>query len=140
MLGSVTYSQSSANSTGSNPNDRAELVSLMERAVQEVKESRIIIDGYKDQIANYEDALAKAEKLDASNAVLIGFLKGEITKLREALTEKQVALDAKQKEVDAYKDALAKAVKKKNFFKKIAKFTTVSTAVLAAATLILLKQ
>ena len=129
MLGSVSYSQSSVPSTGNNQNDRAELVSLMERAVAEVEQSRVMIEGYEAQIRGYEDAIAKAEKLDGDNQVLIGYLKAESAKVREALSEKQVALTAKQKEVDIYKDALAKEIKKKNFFKKIAKFSTVAAAV-----------
>lgn len=113
---------------------------MMERGVTEIAQGRSVIEQQKAQLADYEDALQKAEKLDSSNSVLINFLKAEITKIREALGEKQTALDAKQKEVDIYKAELAKTIKKKNFFKKIAKFTSISTVALAAAAFILLKQ
>lgn len=136
MLGNASYSQSSASSTGNSQSDRAELISLMERGVQEITESRLIIEQYKIQAAAYEEAIAKAEKLDDANQAQIILMKAELGKVREALTDKQTALDAKQKEVDAYKAALAKEINKKNFFKKLTKFST-AAAVIAIGLLVL---
>lgn len=132
------YSQSSASSTGNSQSDRAELVSLMERAVDEVTQSRIIIEQDKQQIADYDLALQKADKLDASNQALVKFLTDEIAKLRQTVADKQAALEAKQKEVDIYKAQLAKEVKKKNFYKRLAEISTV-VAVGAIAFIVLNK-
>ncbi len=110
----------------------------MERAVDEVTQSRIIIEQDKQQIADYDLALQKADKLDASNQALVKFLTDEIAKLRQTVADKQAALEAKQKEVDIYKAQLAKEVKKKNFYKRLAEISTV-VAVGAIAFIVLNK-
>lgn len=129
MLGSVGYSQNSGNST-----NRAELISLSERAVEEVKESRKMIAALDDQVAGLESLTAKAENLQMLSTEEIKLRKAEAATLRAALDKEREALVLKQKESDRLRKDLASAVKKKNFFKKVA-----IGAVVVAVTLIVVK-
>lgn len=128
MLGSVSYSQTSKDST---PSDRSKLISLCEAAADEVVESR-------KRIADYQAALAASEKVVAISDEQIKLKDRESDLLRRAIDSERRALEAKSKEVEEYKKALAKVTKKKNFFKSIAKITTITAGV--AIGILVLKQ
>jgi hypothetical protein len=132
---SVGYSQNSSDSTGVN---RAELIALCEKAAEEVKISRIVISDYKEAIAGYEAVLEAQSKVITLSEEQIALMKAEIVKLREALAAERKALVFKEKEAAELRKALAKATKKKNFFKSIAKITTAVAAV--AVGVLVLKQ
>lgn len=137
MLGSVSYSQDSKNST---PNsDRAELVSRCEKAVAEVRVSRELIRGYQKALDQYDETLGKAEEVMKLSAAEIANLKAQRDTIKEALDKERVAFDEKSKEAEHLRKDLAKATKKKNFFKKMAKVGWI-TAIAAGAGLILVSQ
>jgi hypothetical protein len=129
----VGYTQTKNDSTGVN---RAELISLCEKAAAEVKASRIVISDYKDAIAGYEAVLEAQDKERTLSDEQIALHKQEIVKLREALTAERKALEFKELEAAELRKALAKAVKRKNFFKSIAKIST-AVAVVAVGVLVL---
>lgn len=110
ILANAGYSQTSNNST----NDRAAIVSLCEKAKDEVIASRVLI-------ASYEKTLAAQEKeQNLSDA--------EIKALREALDHEKKALASSELAIAEYKKALAKEVKKKNFYKRMVKGLTIVAA------------
>lgn len=122
MLASVSYSQTSNGSTPQTA-DRAAIVSLCEKAKDEVIASRALI-------ASYETTLqAQAKEQTLSDA--------EIARLREALDHEKKALASSEAAIVEYKKALAKEIKKKNFFKRIAEGLAVAAAV--AVTVAVLK-
>lgn len=135
MTVSIASSQNSDPSTV----DRAELVTLCERAKDEVVTSRQLIGAYQEREAALTDALDKAERVSTLSAQEIDLLKAERTKIREALAKERSALATKELEVTEYKKALAKVTKKKNFFKTLTKAlltTTVISAAVAAAVIL----
>jgi hypothetical protein len=142
MLVSVGYSQTSENSIGKiSEADRAELVTLAEKAKDEVIESRQLVKAYEETLQVYSDALAKAEAEGKLSDQQIALQKAEIAKLRDALASERTALAKKELEAKAYQTALAKEVKKKNFYKNLAKVLTVTTGILVAgAAMVILKN
>lgn len=120
ILANVSFSQTSKDSTPST--DRALIVSLCEKAKDEVIASRALIAAYEDTVARQsrEQTLTDAE----------------LAKVREALDHEKKALAQSEAAVVVYKKALASEVKKKNFFKKIAGITT-SAAVVLGVVLVL---
>lgn len=116
ILANVTFSQTSTGSTP--PTDRAKLVSLCEKAKDEVIASRTLIASYEDTITKQE---AEQTLTDA-----------ELLKVREALGHEKKALEHSQLAIAEYKKALAKEVKKKNFYKAMVKGLVLTTGVLAA--------
>lgn len=122
ILGSVSYSQNSES-------NRAELVSRCERAAEEVDASRKLIAGQEEKLKGYEDLIVKAEKLQLLSDDEIKLRKAETAELRIAIAKEREALGFKQREADELRRQLASEVKKKNFFKKLAKFSTVAAAV-----------
>lgn len=128
MLGSVNYSQDSGSSK-----DRAELISRMERAVDEVDASRVRIAEQEKQIAAYEALTEKAERLQLLSEEEIKLRKAETFELRKSLASEREALVLKQKEATQLRKDLASATKKKNFFKKVAIFALGAAAIIYVA-------
>lgn len=116
MLASVSYSQTSPTSTPQT--DRATLISLCEKAKDEVIASRALIASYEDTLKKTENGKTLAE--------------AEATALREALAKEKAALKERELAEAALRKALASEVKKKNFYKRIAGSSIVTTVVLAA--------
>jgi hypothetical protein len=139
MLVSVSYSQNSANSIGNK--DRAEIVSLCEKAADEVIVSREIIKTYEDQINLLQDALDKGQAAQELSDEQIGLQKAEIGKVREALSKERDALASKELEVVTLRKALSKEIKKKNFYKSLVKILGTTTAIsVAVAAAVILKE
>lgn len=116
MLASASYSQTSNDST--RQTDKATLISLCEKAKDEVVASRALI-------AAYEDTLAKQEKEQT-------LADAEILKLRDALDHEKAALAQEEQAVAVYKKALGTEKKKKNFYKRVAGGLLVTTVTLGA--------
>jgi uridine kinase len=135
MLASVSYTQTSNESTGVN---RAELVALCEKAAAEVEASRVIIKDYQSTIERLDELIAEQEKERTLSEQQIQLHKLEAKLIRESLSKERLALELKNKEAAELRKALAKATKKKNFFKSIAKITTAVAAV--AVGVLVLKQ
>jgi hypothetical protein len=134
---SVGYSQSSE---PSKTDSRAELISRCEAAANEVDVSRRLIPGLKDALAKAEtEKQLLVDKGDADEKQL-ALKDEEIGHLRDALTNEQKAFDESQKSLDGYKKQLAKEVKKKRFYKKLAKIGVVAGAVAGAATVLVIKK
>jgi hypothetical protein len=113
ILANASYSQTSPTST-----DRATLITLCEKAKDEVIASRALI-------SSYEDTLKKTEKGKALS-------EAEATELRQALAKEKDALKQKEVAEAALRKALASEVKKKNFYKRVAESSVFTTVVLAA--------
>jgi hypothetical protein len=134
---SVGYSQSSE---PSKTDSRAELISRCEAAANEVDVSRRLIPGLKDALAKAEtEKQLLVDKGDADEKQL-ALKDEEIGHLRDALTNEQKAFDESQKSLEGYKKQLAKEVKKKRFYKKLAKIGVVAGAVAGAATVLVIKK
>lgn len=134
---SVGYSQSSE---PSKTDSRAELISRCEAAANEVDVSRRLIPGLKDALAKAEtEKQLLIDKGDADEKQL-ALKDEEIGHLRDALTNEQKAFDESQKALDGYKKQLAKEVKKKRFYKKLAKIGVVAGAVAGATTVLVIKK
>jgi len=135
-LGSYGYSQSSDSSNS----NRAELVSRCEAAANEVDISRKLIEAQKDAIAKAEVEkqllIAKGDADDKQVALLTE----EIGHLRDALVNEQKAFDESQAALDGYKKQLAKEVKKKRFYKTLAKFGTIAGIIVGAGTVLLIQR
>lgn len=114
ILASVSCAQNSKNSIP----DKAVLISLCEKAKDEVVASRALIKAYEATVAKQE---AEQTLSDA-----------EIAKVREALEQQKKALAESEAAVTIYKQALSKVTKKKNFFKSVAKGLAITAAVLTA--------
>jgi chromosome segregation ATPase len=147
-LGSVSYSQSSDSNSGnggkksvvSGQNDRAELISRCEAATNEVDISRRLIPQLKDALAKAEtEKLLLIAKGDATEQQL-ALKDEEIGHLRSALSNEQKAFDESQKALEGYKKQLAKEVRKKRFYKKLAKIGVVAGAVAGAAAVLVIKK
>lgn len=136
-LGSVSYSQDSGSNTPSS--NRAELVSLCEKASAEVEVSRDLIKAYQRTLDEYEKSLSNADALIKLDAAQIANLKAQRDAIAEALKKEHQAFEAKSAEATQLRKDLAKATKKKNFFKKMAKVGWI-TAIAAGAGLVLVSQ
>ncbi len=137
ILGSVSYSQTSSDS--SQPSNRAELVSLCEKASKEVEVSRELIKAYQRTLDEYDKSLASADKIITLSAAEIQNLKAQRDTIAEALKKERDAFEAKSAEATQLRKDLAKATKKKNFFKKMAKVGWI-TAIAAGAGLVLVSR
>lgn len=137
MLGSVSLSQTSTNSTL--PSNRAVLIAFSEKARDEIVILRARIEEDKIAFESYENALGKAEEANDLSEVQITLLRSEVGQLRIALGKDRDALALKEKEAVEYEKALAKMTKKKNFFKTLFKASAVTTVIFVAvaATVIL---
>jgi hypothetical protein len=94
------------------------VISLCETAKDEVIASRALI-------AQYETTLRDQEREQT-------LTESELASVRDALDKEKKALGQSELAVKEYKKALAKEVKKKNFYKRIATSTTLTTIILAA--------
>jgi flagellar biosynthesis chaperone FliJ len=136
MLVNASFSQSSATST-----DRAELVSLCEKAKDEAKVSRTLIAQYEETLNAREKELEQAKLVQGLSDEKISLLETEVSQLRKALAKERDDLAEKELAIDAYKKALSKMTKKKNFFKTLTKIFAVTTLVTgAAAAVLILKE
>lgn len=136
--GSVSYSQTSEVSTGNPQNDRAELVALCEKAKDEVKVSRDMIKSYQRTLDEYDRSLESADNLIKLSTDEIALLKVQRDKTAEALKAEREAFARSKAAETELRKALAKEVKKKTFFKNLAKYTTAAAIVLGAV--VVLKQ
>jgi hypothetical protein len=135
MLASVSYSQTSESSRITD-SERAELITRCEAITAEAKVGRILIKEYEKTLAAKESALDEAVKFGRISDEQIDLMKAETAKLREALAAERKALEFKELEAAELRKALVKAVKRKNFFKSIAKIST-AVAVVAVGVLVL---
>lgn len=126
------FSQNSGNSKTDN-DERAELVSRCERAVEEIKISRRLITEYEVTLKAKETELEKARSLNTLSEEQIGLLEAEVGKIRTALDAERKALAETEAALEEYRKALAKMTKQRNFFRTLTKVLIV-TAGIAAGT------
>lgn len=111
---SATSAQTSRPST---PKSRADIVSLCEKARDEVVASRRLIDEYTKLIDNYEATLKKSAEMDALSGEVIAAYKTEVASLRAAVDKQTAIIAIREAEIVTYEKALSKEKKKKNFYK-----------------------
>lgn len=102
---------------------------------------RALFAEHKKQFDLYEKALANADKAQTLSDQEIDALHVERDRLRQALADEKQALDLKDKALQAYKKDLAKMTKSRNFWKAIAKYSSMVTlAAVATAAVVILKE
>ena len=130
MSASAIFCQTSTGST--QPTDRAKLISLCENATEEVKILRPLIKEAETAVKAAETALEDERRAGSLTAEQLAERTREVENLRAAYEKLRTAFEEKEAEVEIYKKALKGAIKKKNFFKTIAKYSTTAAVILGA--------
>lgn len=102
-----------------------------------MKTSRELISSLEKLVTQYEKTVEAANTSIRISAEQINLLQQENEKLREALSMEKKALELKQQETEQLRKDLAKATKRKNFFKKV---SGASTSLLLAVGIVLLAR
>lgn len=88
------------------------LVSALERAQTEVRASRKLIDGLRDQVKSKENLIDKLNERDTVRVQVQASLQAEVKDLRAAIESQRATLKIKEAEADYLKGELSKANKK----------------------------